>query len=463
MASWPHERNRNQSRERGVVTQAIIEEGLKSRDYDSVRRVLPNMNPVDIAGELERLDPGEAVLVFRLLSKNHATRVFEQLTLESQHRLLVSFSTDAAQVLFNSLSPDDRTRLLEEVPAMVAKRLIQELDPWERQVAIALLGYPENSAGRWMTPDFVSLRHDMTADQALERVRKIGLHKETVYTCYILDDERHLIGTVSLREVVLAAANTKVHAIMNAQPKYVQTDTDREQVAKVMGAYDLVAVPVVDHEERLVGIITHDDVLDIVEAEATEDIYHLGAVPQAERAYFSTNVFMRARRRASWLVFLILVNTVTGFIIAGQSELLTQVAILAAFIPLLIGTGGNIGSQSSTVVVRGLVIGEIHKGRVVTTMLREGSVGAILGLALGVIAFIWSMVLSGGNIHVGIVVSITLIAIATGATLVGSGLPFLFRALRVDPALASAPLVTTFMDLFGVSVYFLVARLLLTL
>lgn len=250
---------------------------------------------------------------------------------------------------------------------------------------------------------------------------------------------------------------------MTASPKSVSTHTDQEDVARLLRDYDLLAVPVVDREERLVGIVTWDDVVDIMEEEATEDIYRYGAIPMAERSYFSTSIFTKSRRRMVWLLVLILVNTLTGVLIAGQEELLREVAILAAFIPLLMGTGGNIGAQSSTLIIRGLAVGEISGGQAAVTLLKEASVGVFLGIALGALTFLWALVLGKGDPQVALVVGTSLATIALMAAGLGGGLPFLFRLLKVDPALASAPLITTMLDIFGVGVYFLIANILLRL
>ncbi|MEX2598955.1 MAG: magnesium transporter [Dehalococcoidia bacterium] len=434
---------------------------LSERQFETLRAMLLDRNPVDVARLLENLPPEQAVVTFRLLPKTIAVDVFEHMEGHHQERLLQSFTDDRARDLVRNMSPDDRTRLLEEVPAKVTHRLVQLLSPSERRATLTLLGYPESSAGRIMTPDFVDLRADMTVSQALERVRRLGMNKETIFYMYVTDSSRRLLGAVSLKDLVLASPETVVRNLMTPTPKAVATHTDQEEVAKILRDYDLLAVPVVDTEERLVGIVTHDDILDVIQEEATEDIYRYGAVPMTERAYFAANPFIRAWRRAPWLLFLLGVGFVTGTIIAGQEALLTQVAILAAFVPLLIGTGGNIGAQSSTVVIRGLATGEVTPRRALLTLGGEGVVGLMLAAWLGLLTVGLALVLTGGDARVAIVVGGTLGAIATVAAMVGGGLPFLFRLVRVDPAVASAPLVTTVMDVFGVVAYFLIANALL--
>ncbi len=436
---------------------------LGERHFDMLRRMLIDMNRVDVAHLLEDSSPEERVLLFRLLPKGAAVEVFEQMDSEEQQQLLKGFTDDKTTELISGMSPDDRTRLLDEVPAGVARRLIRLLSPAQRESTLALLGYPESSAGRVMTPDFVDLRASMTVAQSLDRIQRIAPDKETVYYAYVTDAQRHLVGAASLKDLVLARREALVGEIMEPAPKSVSTYTDQEEVARILRDYDLLAVPVVDSEDRLVGIVTYDDVLDIVQEEASEDIYRYGAVPMTERAYFRANPFVRTWRRAPWLMILIGVGYVTGTLIAAQEELLVQAAILAAFIPLLIDTGGNIGAQSSTVVIRGLATGEINHGRAAKTLGSEAFVGLLLAAILGLLTFCLGMVLSEGNVQVAIVVGVTLAAIATLAALVGGGLPFLFRLVRVDPAVASAPLVTTIMDVSGVVLYFVIANALLRL
>ena len=439
-----------------------VVELLEHRQFEALRRSLAEMNAVDVARLLEAMPPEEAAVAFRLLPKGLAVQVFEQLEPEQQHRLLEAFTAEGARDLIEAMSPDDRAALLDEVPAMVARRLLQLLSPEQRQATLALLGYEEDTAGRIMTPYFVDLRKDMTVAQALERIRRLAMDRETIYYAYVIDDERRLRGTVSLKDLVLARPDAKVGGIMTPNPKAVSTHTDQEEVGHVLRDYDLLAVPVVDAEGRLVGIVTWDDVVDIMEEEATEDIYRYGAVPVTERGYFTTNVPSVVRRRAPWLFLLILVNFVTGSIIAAQEALLAEVVILAAFIPLLIDTGGNVGAQSSTVVIRGLATGEISMRRAALIVAREVGIGMLLGLVLGVAVVGMAYVL-GRDLRVSLVVGTTLVAITTMAAMTGAALPFIFRLFRVDPAMVSAPFITTVMDIFGVVLYFFVAHMLLPL
>jgi len=437
-----------------------LHELLESKQYRVVRQRLLALDAADISELLASVPEDYAIISFRLLPKDLAVQVFDLMDGGLQRHLLESFSDHTARSILESMPPDDRAELLDEVPAMVARKLLQILSPDQRQLTLQLLGYEEGTAGREMNPLFVDLNVDMNISQALEKVRRLAINRETIYECYVMDHYRHLVGSVSLRDLVIASPEAKLTDIMKPNPPFVFTNTDREQAARALSEHNLLAIPVVDTEQRLVGIITHDDVVDILDKEATEDIYRFGAVQGTERGYFTSRILNVVRRRALWLLMLILVNTVTGSIITSQSVLLGEVVILAAFIPLLIGTGGNVGAQSATVVIRGLATGEITHKRALAIVAREAGVGLLLGIVLGLVVFAWSYFL-GHNMHVAIVVTVTLAAVSTLATVTGSALPFLFRLVKVDPAMVSAPLITTVMDIFGVGLYFFVAHLLL--
>lgn len=435
---------------------------LEDKQYRTLRDRLADLHPSDIADLLTAAPADKAVISFRLLPKDLAVDVFDEMDGALQDRLLESFSDQAARSLLEAMPPDDRAELLDEVPAKVARRLMQILSSDQRRLTMRLLGYEEGTAGREMNPLFVDLHGDMTVAQALERVRRLAINRETVYECYVMDRRRHIIGTVSLKDMVIADPNARVSDIMRPEPIFIYTHTDREEAARELREHELLAIPVVDAEQRLVGIITYDDVVDIVEQEATEDIYRFGAVPGTQRGYFASRILGVVRRRATWLLLLIAVNTVTGSIIAGEDELLGEILILAAFIPLLIGTGGNVGAQSATVVIRGLATGEVNPKRGLAVVMREVGIGAVLGVILGSIGLGWSHMLSR-DLRVAIIVSITLFGISVMAALIGGALPFLFRRLKTDPALVSAPFITTVMDIFGVLLYFGIAHTILRL
>jgi len=445
-----------------VLNEDTFKELLEDKQYRALRERLVDSEPTHIADLLTSIPADEAVIAFRLLPKDLAISVFDDMDGAFQNQLLEAFSDQAARNFLEAMPPDDRAELLDEVPAKVARRLLQILSTDQRRVTLQLLGYEEETAGREMTPLFVDLHSDMTVTQALERVRQLAINRETVYQCYVMDRRRYLIGIVSLKDLVIADPDAKVGDIMKPDPPFVSTHTDREEVASELREHNLLAIPVVDAEQRLVGTITHDDVADIIEREATEDIYRFGAVSGTERGYFTSRILDVVRRRGVWLLLLIVVNTVTGAIIAQQRELLGEILILAAFIPLLIGTGGNVGAQSATVVIRGLATGEVKPKRAVAVVVREAGIGALLGILLGAVALGWAYAL-GRNLEVAAVVSITLVAISVMATLAGGALPFIFRLFKIDPALVSAPFITTVMDIFGVAVYFGIAYIILGL
>lgn len=444
----------------GALDEDTFKELLENKQYRMLREQLSKAEPADVADLLASVPADEAVIAFRLLPKGLAISVFDYMDGAFQDRLLEAFSDQAARSFLEAMPPDDRTELLDEVPAKVARRLLQILSPDQRRVTMQLLGYDEDTAGREMTPLFVDLHGDMTVAHALERIRKLAINRETVYECYVMDRRRRLIGTVSLKDLVLADPDATVTDIMKPDPSFVSTHADREEAARELREHDLLAIPVVDAEQRLVGIITYDDVADIIEQEATEDMYRFGAVPGTERGYFASRTLSVVRRRAPWLFLLIAVSMVIAPIIFEQEELLGGAWILAGFIPLVIAAGGNVGAQSATVVIRGLATGEVNPRRALAVVLREVGIGAIIGVALGAVA-LGAAYAFGRNLEAAVVVGVTLVGISIMATLVGAALPFLFRLLKIDPAMVSAPLLTTVMDIFGVTLYFAVARLIL--
>jgi magnesium transporter len=445
-----------------ILNEDTFKELLENKQYRALRERLADSEPTHIADLLTSIPTDEAVIAFRLLPKNLAISVFDDMDGAFQNQLLEAFSDQAARDFLEAMPPDDRAELLDEVPAKVARRLLQILSPDQLRVTMQLLGYDEETAGREMTPLFVDLHSDMTVTQALERVRQLAITRETVYECYVMDRRRYLIGTVSLKDLVIADPNAKVSDIMKPEPPFVFTHTDREEVARELREHDLLAIPVVDAEQRLVGTITYDDVADIMEREATEDIYRFGAVPGTERGYFASRVFSVVRRRTPWLFLLIAVSMVIAPIIFDQEELLAGAWILTAFIPLVIATGGNVGAQSATVVIRGLATGEVNPRRALAIVSREVGIGAIMGVALGTVA-LGLVYAFGRNLEAAAVVGTTLVGISVMATLLGGALPFIFRLLKIDPALVSAPLLTTVMDIFGVALYFGIARMVLGL
>lgn len=449
-------------RELRELVRSQLEMLLEQNNLPGAKALLIPVQPADVAEAIEGLPESMQVIAFRLLSKAEAIEVYEHLDSTVQQNLIEEFKRQDVLDIVDKMSPDDRARLFDELPAKVVSRLLSQLSPEERSSTALLLGYEAGTAGRIMTPEYISLKEHWTAAQALERIRRLANVSETIYYLYVTDGARRLTGILSLRALVTAQPDQTIGEIMVREVVYVQTDTDQEEVARLIQRYDFLAVPVVDTEQRFVGIITVDDVIDVLEEETTEDIYTLGGVQSGADSYFQTNLLTVARRRVVWLFVLLITNTATSAVIRSQEEVLQQVVALAAFIPLLIGTGGNVGAQSSTVVIRGLNTDEIGRKTTLNIIGREAIAGLLLGLMLGIVVFVWAYVLQG-NLVVAIAVGVSLVAIAVLASVAGSALPFLFQILGLDPALMSAPFITTAVDVLGVLIYLNTARLVLNI
>lgn len=435
---------------------------LEQQNFQGAKALLIPVQPADIAEAIEGLPEPMQAIAFRLLSKNEAIEVYENLDSSIQQLLIEDFKRQDVQDIVDKMSPDDRARLFEELPAKVVRQLLTQLSPQEREATALLLGYEAGTAGRMMTPEYIALKENWSVSRALEHIRNRAEMSETIYYLYVTDAARRLTGILSLRHLVMAQPEQTIGEIMTREVVSVQTDTDQEEVARLIQRYDFLAVPVVDTEQRLVGIVTVDDVIDVLEEEATEDIYALGGVQSGGDNYFQTNLLVVARKRVVWLSVLLLTNTVTTWVISSQQAILQQVVILAAFIPLLIGTGGNVGAQSSTVVIRGLNTNELDTKGANRVIRREAIAGAFLGIMLGVVVMGWAYLLQG-SWAVAVVVGVSLVAIAILASTAGAALPFLFSALGFDPALMSAPFITTIVDVLGVLIYLNLARYILQL
>ncbi|MCP9881502.1 magnesium transporter [Cyanobium sp. Alchichica 3B3-8F6] len=443
-----------------VVAQQL-ETLLEAGNYDGAKLLLGPVQEVDAAEAIGSLPRTLQALAFRLLPKDEAIAVYEYLDAAVQQTLLERLRSGEVLELVEEMSPDDRVRLFDELPAKVVRRLLAELSPAERRVTAQLLGYAPETAGRLMTTEFIDLKEFHSAEQALTIVRRRARDTETIYALYVTDGSRHLSGMLSLRDLVVADPEARIGDVMTREVVSVGTDTDQEEVARAIQRYDFLAIPVVDREQRLVGIVTVDDVIDVIEQEATRDLYAAGAVQAGdEDDYFQSSLFTVARRRVVWLLVLLVANSGTAAVIASKDAVLQQVVVLAAFIPLLIGTGGNVGAQSSTVVIRGLStqrLQAIGAGRAVA---REALAGLLLGLLLAAAVVPWAW-LVGGNVTVAISAGFSLVVISTLAATAGSVLPLLFARLGLDPALMSAPFITTVVDVAGVFIYLQTASWLL--
>ncbi len=432
---------------------ALLEEG----QYSEVKKQVNSLHPVDVAEIIASLDFRKQVLLFRLLNKNQAIAVFEQLDFEQQENLLRHFTDQGVAKILNQMSPDDRMELFDELPAKVVKKFLNLLEPEERNIAASMLGYPENSAGRIMSPHIIDLKEFYTVEQALNRIRRLNPPEELAYTAYVTDAERHLLGIVTLRKLVLASPEELVGNIMSRDFVFVSTDDDQEKVARIVQKYDLLAVPVVDREGRLVGAVTIDDIIDVIEAETTEDLHRLAAIVTTEDEYLHAPLGQKIKSRFIWLAILLLMGTFTSFVMQSFADILQAAVALSFFIPMLTDTGGNVGSQSTTVVVRELALGKLEGHSLWKMILSEAIIGGILGVLLGIIA-IARVVFLRESLLLGLVLAISIWIIVFVSNLIGVFLPVLFKKMKLDPAIAATPVITTIVDIVGVFTYLWIAQ-----
>lgn len=432
-----------------------IKELIENRQWHALKDALADWYPSDVAELLLDMDKSDRVLLYRAIPRHIAADVFANLEPDYQNALLTELTDQETRQLLADMSPDDRTDLLEELPAEVTRELLGFLSIEDLKEARWLMGYPEESVGRLMTPDYVAIRPDWTIRQALEHIRKTGRDSETVNMIYVVDENGRLLDDLKLRWIILADPDDNVESVMNRFIISLSAFDDREEAARKMKLYDLVALPVVDSDGSLLGIVTIDDVLDVAEEEATEDIQKAASVSPLRMSYQSASVFTLYKKRIIWLTSLIFVNLLSSGVIHAYQETLAAVITLAFFIPLLIGTGGNTGSQSATLMIRALVTGEVRLNQWAKTVLKELSVGAALGLSLGVFSSVLGF--ARGGWEIALVVGLTMILIVLVANLIGMTLPFILARLKLDPAAASSPLVATIVDAFGLLIYFTIA------
>jgi len=432
---------------------------LENRDMENLKVLLANAEDMEILHAFTGLSAKEQVIVFRLLAKDDALRLFEYLDTEPQQTLLHSFTDERVIEFVNGLAPDDRVKLLDELPAVVAKKLMASLSPEERRVTNILLGYESETAGHIMTTEYISLQRDMTAEQALDKVRKQAREKETIYTLFVTNSTKKLEGVLTLQGLLMADGDSRVEDIMSKKPIRVSTDTDQEKVARTLQDLDLLAIPVVDKEDRLVGIVTIDDAVDILEEEATEDIYdHAGLADVTNDESGRSEVLIRGSLWKIWkvrlpvLLITLGVGLVSGLVISGFEQTLESIAVVAIFIPVIMGMGGNVGTQSSTIFVRGVVLGHIQ-GNFLRHFLKETGVGfsisVVVGVCTGIVAAIWQ-----NEPMLGVAVGLAMIATMTFAALLGFLVPFVLIKLNLDQAAGSAPIVTSIKDVVALVIYF---------
>ena len=434
---------------------------LAGENLELMDRWLGQADIVEIADELARLPSDRRAVPFRLLAKDRALEVFEQLDPSVQQELLENLREANVRQIFESMDPDDRARLTEEMPAKVARRMLAGLSPNERRLTATLLGYPEDSAGRLMSPEVASLRAGMRVADALGRLRRIGHSAETIYALPVTDDRRRLVGVLGLRDLVLADPDRQIGDLMDTDVYSARVDTDQEQVARLMREADLLALPIIDHEDRLVGIVTVDDAMEVLEEEETEDVARAGGAEPLGRPYLATSILQLGRSRVLWLIVFLIAGFVTVNVVAVFREALDQITALAFFVPLVIGLAGSTGAQSATTITRAIAVGEVRLEDLGRVALRELTTGIALGASLGALAFGPIAVLYDHRLAA--VVTSTLVIVCTLASLIGSTLPLAAKRAGADPAVMSVPLITALVDACGLIVYFLVARVVLGL
>ncbi|MEA5508365.1 magnesium transporter [Crocosphaera sp. UHCC 0190] len=433
---------------------------LEQKNYEGVKNLLIPVQAVDIAEAIEGLPGTLQVIAFRLLQKQIAVEVYEYFDCNIQQSLIQEFQAQEAIDLVNQMSPDERVKLFDELPPQLVRKLINHLTPEEREATALLLGYRGDSAGRIMTPEYIALKEHLTARQAQEKIRSLAQKSEVNYYLYITDQNKHLMGLISLKDLIISDPEKPLEEIMKREVICADTDTDQEEVAKLIQRYDLLALPIIDKDKNLLGVVTIDDVIDVIEEEATEDIYKMGGLESTGYNYFEASLFHVFKQRMPWLLLLLFTNSATVMILSNYEAILDEVVALAFFTPLLIGAGGNVGAQSSTVVIRGLSTEALKDKKPLEIVLRELVSGGLLGLILGILVII-GIFLFLGHQEVSLIVGISLLCITIIAATTGAALPYLFSKLGFDPAFMSAPLITTVVDILGILIYLNMARLIL--
>lgn len=431
-----------------------LKELLDTRQYTKLRQFLSELNNADIASLMEELEEEDLLKVFRILPKDLAADVFSYLEMENQQTIITSLSEKEAANVIDNLMADDAADLLEEMPANVVDKLLANARPDTRQAVNQLLGYPEDSAGSIMTVEYVALKESMTVAQAIDHIRRVGLDSETINICYVLDAQRKLVGTVALRYLLLSGNDRVIGDFMHENVISIRTHMDQEQVAAQFKKYDFTAMPVVDNEDRLVGIITVDDIVDIIEEEVTEDMEKMAAIVPSDKPYMRTSVWETYKKRIPWLLLLMISATFTGAIISSFEEALSVYAALIAFIPMLMDTGGNAGGQASVTVIRGLSLGEIEYRDVPKIVWKEVRVALLCGVSLAAANFAKLMLFDRVGALVSLTVCLTLVAAVLMAMLVGCLLPIGAKKLGFDPAVMASPFITTIVDALSLLVYF---------
>lgn len=426
---------------------------LEERNFKELKEELENLHPVDLVDAMEELDKKQRMLVFRLLSKEEAAEVFTDMNSDMREELLEALTDSELKEIMDEMYVDDTVDVLEEMPANVVDRLLMATDEETRKQINTLLQYPEDSAGSIMNIEYISLRKEMTVADAILKIRQVGINRETIYTCYVTE-KRKLIGVVDVKDLLTAGESRLIEEIMDENVIYARTLDDQEQVANQINKYGLVAIPILDHEDCMVGIVTVDDAMLVLQDETTEDISIMAGVSPNEDSYFGTSVFQHAKNRSLWLMLLMLSATVTGEILGHYEDAMAVMPVLITFIPMLMGTGGNCGSQSSTLVIRGLAVGEIEFKDIFRVLFKEIRVAVVVGLMLAVVNGLRIYIMYDQNVMLAGALGLTMIAVVSMAKCIGCILPLLAKKLGLDPAIMAAPLTTTILDTCTILVYF---------
>ena len=436
-----------------------VNELLDSREFGRIRVLFTAMEPADIAELLGEIDEQRLPILFRILPKELAAETFVEMDSDEQELLINAFSERELHDVVEELFVDDAVDIIEEMPANVVKRILRHTDSEMRNSINEILRYPKDSAGSIMTTEYVSLKKDMTVSEAFDRIRRTGVDKETIYTCYVTDTDRKLIGLVTVKELLLSPYNTVINTIMEKNIISVETLDDKEEVANMFDKYDFMSLPVVDKENRLVGIVTFDDAIDVIQEENTEDIQKMGALQPIEETYLKTPVWRHAKNRIVWLLLLMLSATITGSIIENYEAAFTALPILVAFIPMLMDTGGNCGAQSSTMIIRGLALDEITPKDIMKIMFKEIRIAVVVGLILAAVNTLRIYIMYSGQdpLFLSAVTGLSLIATVVIAKMLGGVLPILAKLCKLDPALMASPLITTIVDTCSVIIFFNIA------
>ena len=434
---------------------------LEQRQFKAVRSILDVMNEVDIASLLSELTDKELALAFRLIPKDKAAEVFSNMDTSMQTYLVEMFTEKELRELLDDLYMDDTVDMLEELPANLVNRILDTVSASDRRMINQLLNYPDDSAGSIMTTEYVDLREAMTVAEAMAHIKKTGIHKETIYTCYVTE-RRKLVGIVTAKDLLIADDDAKIKDLMETEIISVTTHTDQEEVAQLFTKYDLLALPVLDTDNLMVGIVTFDDAMDVMVDEATEDITKMAAINPSEKTYFETSVFKHAMNRIPWLLILMFTSIITGTIITKYENAFAAIPLLVSFIPMLMDTGGNCGSQSSTLIIRGIALDEIQFKDIFRVIFKEFRISLIVGAALSVTNGL-RIYIQYHNPALALVIALSLIGTVMMAKIVGCILPLVAKKVHLDPAIMASPLITTLVDTFSILIYFNIATLLFNL